>query len=258
VFVTVLAVIPLLIWIYLLSFRGGFWRIPRHLAPVEPRQVSGGRVAVVIPARNEADVIGPALTSLLEQDFPTPLHIFLVDDASTDRTAEVAKLTAGRAGRNCLTIITGQPPIAGWTGKLWALSQGITQAQTLAPEYLLLTDADVVHGRDSVAKLVAAANTNGYDLSSYMVKLTCENFCGESANSRLRLLFPETLSADMDCFTKCSDRRSRGRLYSHPFQDSPQNRWLSGHQERDHRRLCACSGSEAHWRTGLDGTYSGN
>jgi hopene-associated glycosyltransferase HpnB len=176
VLVTVLAVIPLLIWIYLLSFRGGFWRISRHLAPVEPRQVSGGRVAVVIPARNEADVIGPALTSLLEQDFPTPLHIFLVDDASTDRTAEVAKLAAGRAGRNCLTIITGQPPIAGWTGKLWALSQGIAQAQTLAPDYLLLTDADIVHGRDSVARLVAMAKANGYDLSSSMVKLACETF----------------------------------------------------------------------------------
>jgi hopene-associated glycosyltransferase HpnB len=177
VLVTVLAVIPLLIWIYLLSFRGGFWRIPRHLAPVEPRQVSGGRVAVVIPARNEADVIGPALTSLLEQDFPTPLHIFLVDDASTDRTAEVAKLAAGRAGRrNCFTVITGQPLVEGWTGKLWALSQGIAQAQTLAPDYLLLTDADIVHGRDSVARLVAMAKANGYDLSSSMVKLACETF----------------------------------------------------------------------------------
>ena len=95
--------------------------------------MSGERVAIVIPARNEVDVIGPALTSLFEQDFPTPLHIFLVDDGSTDRTAEEAMLAANRApGRSCLTIITGQPPIAGWTGKLWALSQGIAQAQTLA------------------------------------------------------------------------------------------------------------------------------
>jgi hopene-associated glycosyltransferase HpnB len=177
VLVTVLAAIPALIWIYLLSFRGGFWQISKHFAPVEPRQVSGRRVAVIIPARNEADVIGAALTSLLEQDFPTPLHIFLVDDGSTDRTAEEAMFAADRAGgTGCLTIITGQPPIAGWTGKLWALSQGIGQAQTLAPDYLLLTDADVVHSRYSLAKLVAAADTNGYDLSSYMVKLACETF----------------------------------------------------------------------------------
>jgi hopene-associated glycosyltransferase HpnB len=157
-----------------LGFRGGFWRISKHLAPVELPQISGGRVAVVIPARNEAAVIGRAVISLFEQDFPTPLHIFLVDDGSTDRTAEAATLAADRAGkRDCLTIITGQPLVEGWTGKLWALSQGIAQAQELAPDYLLLTDADVVHGRDSVAKLVAIANTDRYDLTSYMVKLTC-------------------------------------------------------------------------------------
>jgi hopene-associated glycosyltransferase HpnB len=173
---TALAAIPLLIWVYLLVFRGGFWRISKHLAPVEPPPIRGERVAVVIPARNEADVIGPTLTSLFEQDFPTPLHVFLVDDGSTDGTAEIARRTAGRAGgRNCFTIITGQPLIAGWTGKLWALSQGIAEAETLAPDYLLLTDADIVHGRNSVTKLVGMAKTNGYDLASYMVKLACES-----------------------------------------------------------------------------------
>ncbi|MGI8962048.1 MAG: glycosyltransferase [Bryobacteraceae bacterium] len=175
--VTALAAIPFLIWIYLLAFRGGFWRISKRLAPVEPRQMQGEHVAVVIPARNEADVIGPALTSLFEQDFPTPLHIFLVDDGSTDQTAEVATLIADRAGkRSWLTVITGQPLVAGWTGKLWALSQGVEQAETLVPDYLLLTDADVVHGSDTVASLVAMAKTNRYDLTSYMVKLACESY----------------------------------------------------------------------------------
>jgi hopene-associated glycosyltransferase HpnB len=177
VLVTALAAIPLLIWIYLLTFRGGFWRISKHLASVESREMPGESVAVVIPARNEADVIGPALMSLFEQDFPAPLRIFLVDDGSTDRTVEEAMLAADSAGkRSYLTIITGQPLVEGWTGKLWALSQGVAQAQTLATDYLLLTDADVVHGRDSVAKLVATANTKGYDLASYMVKLSCNSF----------------------------------------------------------------------------------
>ncbi|MGI9070694.1 MAG: glycosyltransferase [Bryobacteraceae bacterium] len=174
--VTVLAAIPLLIWIYLLGFRGGFWRISKHLAVAESGVVPGERVAVVIPARNEADVIGPALTSLLEQDFPAPLHIFLVDDGSTDHTAQIGADTADRAGkRTYLTIITGQPLVEGWTGKLWALSQGIAQAETLAPDYLLLTDGDVVHGRNCVARLVAMAQRKGYDLSSYLVKLACES-----------------------------------------------------------------------------------
>jgi hopene-associated glycosyltransferase HpnB len=177
VLVTALAVIPLLIWIYLLGFRGRFWRISKHFAPLELPEVLGKRVAVVIPARNEAQVIGRALTSLLEQDFPARLHIFLVDDGSTDDTAEIAAAAAERGSRtSSLTIISGEPLIEGWTGKLWALSQGVAQAETVAPDYLLLTDADIVHGRDSVAKLVAIAETNRSDLTSYMVKLACISF----------------------------------------------------------------------------------
>jgi hopene-associated glycosyltransferase HpnB len=177
VLLTALAAIPLLIWIYLLGFRGGFWRISKHFAPVELPLISDKRVAVVIPARNEAHVITQALTSLLEQDFPAPLHIFLVDDASNDGTGEIAAAAAESASRtSCLTIIKGAPLIEGWTGKLWALSQGVEQAQTLAPDYLLLTDADIVHGPDGLAKLVAIAETKRYDLTSYMVKLASVSF----------------------------------------------------------------------------------
>jgi hopene-associated glycosyltransferase HpnB len=177
VLLTALTAVPLLIWIYLLGFRGGFWRVSKHFAPVKLPPISKKRVAVVIPARNEAHVMGQALTSLLEQDFPAPLHIFLIDDASTDGTSEIAAAAAEGASRaSCLTIIKGAPLIEGWTGKLWALSQGVAQAQTLRPDYLLLTDADIVHGRDSVAKLVAIAETNRYDLTSYMVKLACVSF----------------------------------------------------------------------------------
>ena len=175
--VTALAIIPLLIWIYLLGFRGSFWRISKHLAVVGTPRAAGERVAVVIPARDEANVIGATIMSLLKQDLPTPLHIFLVDDGSTDHTAQIAMSTAERAGRSdCVTVITGQPLVEGWTGKLWALSQGISQAQTLAPDFLLLTDADVVHGRESVATLVAIADSKGCDLTSFMVKLACKSF----------------------------------------------------------------------------------
>jgi hopene-associated glycosyltransferase HpnB len=177
VLLTTLAAIPLLIWIYLLGFRGGFWRVSKHFASVELQPLFKKRVAVVIPARNEAHVIGQALASLFEQDFPAPLHIFLVDDASTDGTSEIARAAAEGVSRtSCLTIIKGAPLIEGWTGKLWALSQGVAQAQTLAPDYLLLTDADIVHGPDDVAKLVAIAETNRFDLTSYMVKLACVSF----------------------------------------------------------------------------------
>ncbi len=166
--------IPVIIWIYLLAFRGGFWQISRHLTNIQQPKLSGRRIAVVIPARNEAAVIARALASLFEQDFPARLHIFLVDDASTDQTAEVAALAADRVGKTeSLTIVSGQPLPAGWTGKLWALSQGVSKAEALAPDYILLTDADVVHGPHAVAQLVAIAEANGYDLASYMVRLAC-------------------------------------------------------------------------------------
>ncbi len=173
--VTGLAAVPVLIWIYLLFGRGGFWRVARlHRLAILPKP-EATRVVAVIPARNEAQVIGEAVTSLLEQALSPPLHIVLIDDASTDGTAEVARFAAEQ--RNALarlTIIQGKPLIPGWTGKLWALSQGITAAMTLAPDYLLFTDADIHHGKYSSAELVGIAESTGCDLASHMVKLRCE------------------------------------------------------------------------------------
>lgn len=174
-----IAIVPLLIWIYLLFGRGGFWRVSKNLAPDTPRITPDRRVAAVIPARNEAAVIGEAITSLFNQDFPARLHIVVVDDGSTDGTAEVARAAAERAGKSPqLTIVTGQPPAPGWTGKLWALSQGVARAEALAPDYFLFTDGDVRHGRQSLAGLIATAESGGpesggYDLVSHMVKLAC-------------------------------------------------------------------------------------
>jgi hopene-associated glycosyltransferase HpnB len=69
-------------------------------------------------------------------------------------------------------VIKGAPLPAGWTGKLCAVAQGVERAG--APDYLLLTDADIVHPPENVASLVARAETSGYDLVSYMATLRCE------------------------------------------------------------------------------------
>jgi len=163
VLLTIIAAIPLLIWIYLLTGRGGFWRISRHLLPVEPRALEK-RVVAVIPARNEAAVIGRCLKSLLEQS----VSAVVVDDASADNTAPIAR-TLGPG----VTVLQGQPLPSGWTGKLWALSQGVSYASALAPDYLLFSDADIQHGPNSVAELVSVAEASNCDLVSYMVKLPC-------------------------------------------------------------------------------------
>ncbi len=168
------AAIPVLIWIYLLTARGGFWLVSRHFVPDAIQAAPAKRVVAVIPARNEAAVIGQALESLFAQELPGPLHIVVVDDGSSDGTAEVARRSAKKIDKAAaLTIVDGEPLQPGWTGKLWALSQGVTRGELLAPDYFLFTDADIRHGPEAVSELLAMAEARHYDLASYMVKLAC-------------------------------------------------------------------------------------
>jgi hopene-associated glycosyltransferase HpnB len=161
------------IWVYLLLFRGGFWWLPYQPAPLAA-SVGRRSVAAVIPARDEAAVVGRAVASLLAQDFDGNFRIVVVDDQSSDTTAEAARtaaLAAGASGR--LTICRGEPIPPGWTGKLWAVSQGIEAARSTRPDYFLLTDADIVHGSGNLRELVSRCETEGYDLVSLMVRLHC-------------------------------------------------------------------------------------
>jgi len=166
-----LAAIPLVIWLYLAFARGAFWHVRPYATPC--RYAAAPRsVVAVIPARNEAGGIGAAVGSLLQQDFVGSLRIIVIDDGSTDGTAAAAVAAAEMAGApERLLIIRGAPLPPGWTGKLWALSQGVGAAAQLTPDYLLLTDADVAHDPLNVASLVGKAEAHGYDLVSHMVRL---------------------------------------------------------------------------------------
>jgi hopene-associated glycosyltransferase HpnB len=156
------------VWLYLLLGRGGFWREFRKPAlPPEPSRGSRSPVAVVIPARNEAPGIRQALASLAVQK---PSHIVVVDDASDDGTAAIARQAAPS---RMLTVLPGEPVPPGWTGKLWAVDQGVRLAAAFQPEYLLLTDADIVHAPGTLAALVHRAQSGGYDLVSHMATLHC-------------------------------------------------------------------------------------
>ena len=162
-------------WTYLLAAHGHFWLVRKFQACVEPLAETGV-IAAVIPARNEADVIHTAVTSLLQQSCAEAIRIFVVDDSSTDGTARVARQAALSGSRsNAVTLIPGQPLPAGWTGKLWAMQQGIERALALQPEFLLLTDADIQHSPESVATLAAVAEHGQLDLASFMVKLHCRS-----------------------------------------------------------------------------------
>jgi hopene-associated glycosyltransferase HpnB len=178
-----IAVIPVLIWVYLLLGRGRFWHVAAHRTAVLP-SAAARRVVVVIPARNEAAVIGTAVASLAHQTFSGAIHLIVIDDGSTDGTAEAALAAARAAGAlPCFELLRGAALPSGWTGKLWALSQGVTAAAELNADYLLFSDADTCHGPTSVASLVADAEANDRDLVSHMVKLS-------AATPAERLLIP--------------------------------------------------------------------
>lgn len=170
---TILGAASAAVWVYLLAFHGGFWRVPRQAEPARSEPPSRSVVAI-IPARDEAGVIGRAVLSLLAQRYPGPLHIIVIDDHSSDGTdaaAAAAAQTAGAAER--LTVAPAPPLADGWTGKLWAVHQGVALAAGRYPDYLLLTDADIVHSPDNLARLVARAESGGFDLVSLMVRLHC-------------------------------------------------------------------------------------
>jgi hopene-associated glycosyltransferase HpnB len=170
------ATVPLLVWIFMLGLRGGFWRVSSQTLAALALQPRHARVAVVIPARDEAEYVGDAIASLLRQS-GVDLHIFLVDDQSSDGTAAEAAKAAQDAGNpSALTIITGSSLPSGWTGKLWAMKQGIDLALRSKPDFLLLTDADIAHGSGSIAELVALAERGPHDLVSLMVRLRCDTF----------------------------------------------------------------------------------
>jgi hopene-associated glycosyltransferase HpnB len=172
-----LAGLSLAIWLYLLLFRGFFW-LARVPAPVAP-PARWPSVVAVVPARNEAEVVGEAVASLLAQDYPGRFSVVLVDDHSEDGTAEIARAMAAALGRSArLTVLGAQALPAGWTGKLWALSEGVRQVEERgdAPELILFTDADIAHHRSNLAELVARLEDEGRDLVSLMVRLRCRSW----------------------------------------------------------------------------------
>ncbi|BAY40882.1 family 2 glycosyl transferase [Nostoc sp. NIES-2111] len=169
--------LSLVIWLGLLTLRGQFWRSDQKLEVEEIQLKSLPKICAVVPARNEADVIPMSLRSLLLQDYPGDFHIFLVDDQSTDGTAAFAEGVAHAVDKaQQLHIVSGESLPLGWSGKLWAMEQGIRNAKTLAPDYFFLTDADIEHDVSNLKRLVAKAVQEDLDLASVMVKLRCESF----------------------------------------------------------------------------------
>jgi hopene-associated glycosyltransferase HpnB len=170
-----LAAIPFVIWLYLLLGRGNFWKVTEDdTAPKSLKKWP--RVIAVVPARNEAETIARAISSLVSQDYPGEFEIVVVDDQSDDGTAALARQVAAESGatqRVTVHSVATLPP--GWTGKLWALNAGIAAAEN-TPAFFWFTDADIVHARDTLRRLVFLAERDALDLASLMVLLQAKTF----------------------------------------------------------------------------------
>jgi hopene-associated glycosyltransferase HpnB len=165
---TIAAILVVLVWLYLLLARGIFWQAGPVLPTAYPSTTPS--VAVVVPARDEALLIRASLRSLLAQDYAGPFRVILTDDSSTDGTGDIAR----SIGDSRLTVITGAPRPAGWSGKQWAVSQGVAEAGEA--DLVLLTDADIVHEPAHLSSLVCKIERCGLDLVSEMVKLACDSW----------------------------------------------------------------------------------
>ena len=178
-----IACVSLIIWVYLTFARGAFWR----LRPFDDDAAEHGelrewpRVVAIVPARNEAGTIGQTVAALLQQDYPGEFSAMIVDDHSEDGTSGVARQAAKEEnGESRVRIQPASPLPPGWTGKLWALNEGVTSATGGAtmdativgpPAFYWFTDADIVHAPDTLRRLVARAESNKLDLVSLMVLL---------------------------------------------------------------------------------------
>jgi len=173
---TLLAAIPLAIWIYFFLARGNFWQLREDDIQLDPLAIYP-RVVAIVPARNEAETIARTLRSLAKQNYHGEFHIIVVDDHSEDGTAALARNAAeisGAAERVSIHSAADLPQ--GWTGKLWALNEGIQTASRRAPDFFWFTDADIEHSPDTLRRLVFRAEKESLDLTSLMVLLQAKTF----------------------------------------------------------------------------------
>ena len=165
-----IALAALIAWGVLLFGRGMFWRAQdddRDAAGL-PGPAHWPHVQIIIPARDEAETIGATVRSLVMQDYPGRFDILVVNDRSTDHTGRLARAAGAE-------VLEGRGKAPGWSGKLYALEQGLDAVAGRDHALLLFTDADITHAPDSLRRLVQRAEAGGFDLVSLMARLRCES-----------------------------------------------------------------------------------
>jgi len=175
--VTLLGILALCAWLYLVYGNSGFWKVDQWLGPVPARVTGLPGVIAIVPARNEIATIAKTVESLARQSYDGPFAVLVVDDSSDDGTGEAARQALTLVPERQGWVVQAPPLAAGWTGKLAALDFGIGEARRFMPQarYIWFTDADIAHGPHTLERLVARAE-QGFGLVSLMVRLDCRGF----------------------------------------------------------------------------------
>lgn len=185
------------VWTGLAVARGRFWDARADCLREPAPDAPAPDVHVVIPARDEADVVERTLGSVIAQRYAGRLEVTFVDDGSSDGTSSVAeRAVALHAAASRVAIVEARPRPDGWSGKVWALREGVAAARSRGerPAYWWFTDADVEHDPGTLARLVATAGAERRALVSEMVALHCtspaERLLIPAFEYFFRLLYP--------------------------------------------------------------------
>lgn len=131
----------------------------------KPRIFGGDKVSVCVPARNEEKNIENCLRSLMDQSYDN-YEVLVLNDNSEDGTGKILELLS-REFPDKLKVFDGKPLEEGWTGKVFAMNQLI---QKTSGEYLLFTDADTFHNRDSISFAITNMKVHNADMLSGYIK----------------------------------------------------------------------------------------
>ena len=176
-------IIPFFIWFYLIFFYANkklqinslFWR-SNIIIEKEKIKLSAYRknysVCFIIPARNEEKYISKTIESILSQKVKK--FIVIINDNSLDSTEKIAKKTFIDGKFDQYKIINGKKLAEGWSGKVWALKQGVDSVQKKKFSHLIFLDADIILKENIVIKTLSFMKYRKLSMLSLMAKLKCK------------------------------------------------------------------------------------